>query len=470
MEKENAMVDNSIICAIATPSGTGAIAVIRLSGFGCIDLCDRVFRSPSGKCLAKVEPNTIHFGRIYDGEELVDEVLVSVFRAPHSFTGEDSIEISCHGSVYIQQRILQLLIYNGARLAEPGEYTRRAFLNGKMDLSQAEAVADLIASTSSAAHKMALNQMRGGFSSELIKLRGELLRITSLLELELDFSEEDVEFADRRQLLDISLGINTLLTRLCNSFSLGNVIKNGVPVAIVGNTNVGKSTLLNALLREEKAIVSNIEGTTRDVIEDTINIQGTTFRFIDTAGIRHTTDEVETIGIERTFSKIAQARIVLLLVDATKDVEQIVPYYEQVKVSLSSDSRLIILLNKIDKILDVGDIVTRLRLFSTGEVILPISAKSGQNIPDLEKYLLDEILRDDLPVDGVIVNNIRHYEALSSARKAILRVIEGLNSHLSGEFISQDIRECLHYLGEITGVITSDEILGFVFKNFCIGK
>lgn len=470
MGKENAMVDNSIICAIATPSGMGAIAVIRLSGFGCIDLCDRVFRSPSGKCLAKVAPNTIHFGRIYDGEELVDEVLVSVFRAPHSFTGEDSIEISCHGSVYIQQRILQLLIHNGARLAEPGEYTRRAFLNGKMDLSQAEAVADLIASTSSAAHKMALNQMRGGFSSELIKLRGELLRITSLLELELDFSEEDVEFADRRQLLDISLGINTLLTRLCNSFSLGNVIKNGVPVAIVGNTNVGKSTLLNALLREEKAIVSNIEGTTRDVIEDTINIQGTTFRFIDTAGIRHTTDEVETIGIERTFSKIAQARIVLLLVDATKDVEQIVPYYEQVKASLSSDSRLIILLNKIDKILDVGDIVTRLRLFSTGEVILPISAKSGQNIPDLEKYLLDEILRDDLPVDGVIVNNIRHYEALSSARKAILRVIEGLNSHLSGEFISQDIRECLHYLGEITGVITSDEILGFVFKNFCIGK
>lgn len=470
MEKENAMVDNSIICAIATPSGMGAIAVIRLSGVGCINLCDRVFRSPSGKCLAKVEPNTIHFGRIYDGEELVDEVLVSVFRAPHSFTGEDSIEISCHGSVYIQQRILQLLIHNGARLAEPGEYTRRAFLNGKMDLSQAEAVADLIASTSSAAHKMALNQMRGGFSSELIKLRGELLRITSLLELELDFSEEDVEFADRRQLLDISLGINTLLTRLCNSFSLGNVIKNGVPVAIVGNTNVGKSTLLNALLREEKAIVSNIEGTTRDVIEDTINIQGTTFRFIDTAGIRHTTDEVETIGIERTFSKIAQARIVLLLVDATKDVEQIVPYYEQVKASLSSDSRLIILLNKIDKILDVGDIVTRLRLFSTGEVILPISAKSGQNIPDLEKYLLDEILRDDLPVDGVIVNNIRHYEALSSARKAILRVIEGLNSHLSGEFISQDIRECLHYLGEITGVITSDEILGFVFKNFCIGK
>ena len=462
------MVDNSIICAIATPSGTGAIAVIRLSGFGCIDLCDRVFRSPAGKCLAKVEPNTIHFGRIYDGEELVDEVLVSVFRALHSFTGEDSIEISCHGSVYIQQRILQLLIHNGARLAEPGEYTRRAFLNGKMDLSQAEAVADLIASTSSAAHKMALNQMRGGFSSELIKLRGELLRITSLLELELDFSEEDVEFADRRQLLDISLGINTLLTRLCNSFSLGNVIKNGVPVAIVGNTNVGKSTLLNALLREEKAIVSNIEGTTRDVIEDTINIQGTTFRFIDTAGIRHTTDEVETIGIERTFSKIAQARIVLLLVDATKDVEQIVPYYEQVKASLSSDSRLIILLNKIDKILDVGDIVTRLRLFSTGEIILPISAKSGQNIPDLEKYLLDEILRDDLPVDGVIVNNIRHYEALSSARKAILRVIEGLNSHLSGEF--QDIRECLHYLGEITGVITSDEILGFVFKNFCIGK
>lgn len=470
MGKENTMLDNSIICAIATSSGMGAIAVIRLSGVGCIDLCDRVFRSPSGRYLAEVAPNTIHFGRIYDGEELVDEVLVSVFRAPHSFTGEDSIEISCHGSVYIQQRILQLLIHNGARLAEPGEYTRRAFLNGKMDLSQAEAVADLIASTSAAAHKMALNQMRGGFSSELMKLREELLRVTSLLELELDFSEEDVEFADRRQLLDISLGINTLLTRLCNSFSLGNVIKNGVPVAIVGNTNVGKSTLLNALLREEKAIVSDIEGTTRDVIEDTINIQGITFRFIDTAGIRHTTDEVETIGIERTFSKIAQARIVLLLVDATKDIEQIVPYYEQVKASLHPGSCLVILLNKIDKIPNVGDVVKHLKFFSKEEVILPISAKSGQNISNLEKCLIDEILRDDLPVDGVVVNNIRHYEALSAAQKAILRVIEGLNSHLSGEFISQDIRECLHYLGEITGIITSDEILGFVFRNFCIGK
>ena len=314
------MIDQSVICAIATAPGMGAIAVIRLSGKGCIELCDQLFVSPSGKRLTAVHPNTVHFGKVMEGEEMIDEVLVTVFHAPHSFTGEDSIEISCHGSVYIQQRLLQLLISSGARLAAPGEFTQRAFLNGKMDLSQAEAVADLIASSSSAAHKMALNQMRGGFSEELMKLRMELLRITSLLELELDFSEEDVEFADRSELRSIAVGIDTLISRLCDSFSLGNVIKNGIPVAIVGNTNVGKSTLLNALLREDRAIVSDIEGTTRDVIEDTINLQGITFRFIDTAGIRHTDDKVETMGIERTFSKIEQAHIVLLLVDTTKDI------------------------------------------------------------------------------------------------------------------------------------------------------
>ena len=311
------MNDQTVICAIATAPGMGAIAVIRLSGKGCIEVCDRLFVSPSGKRLVNARPNTVHFGKIVDSEELVDEVLVTVFRAPHSFTGEDSIEISCHGSTYIQQRILQLLINSGARLAAPGEFTQRAFLNGKMDLSQAEAVADLIASSSATAHKMALSQMRGGFSDELMKLRVELLHITSLLELELDFSEEDVEFADRSELHSIAVGIDTLISRLCDSFSLGNVIKNGIPVAIVGNTNVGKSTLLNALLKEDRAIVSDIEGTTRDVIEDTINLQGITFRFIDTAGIRHTDDKVENMGIERTFSKIEQARIVLLLIDAT---------------------------------------------------------------------------------------------------------------------------------------------------------
>ena len=309
--KEITMNDQTVICAIATAPGMGAIAVIRLSGKGCIEICDRIFVSPSYKKLVDVLPNTIHFGKIVNKEELIDEVLISVFHAPHSFTGEDSIEISCHGSVYIQQRILQLLISSGARLAAPGEFTQRAFLNGKMDLSQAEAVADLIASSSAAAHKMALSQMRGGFSDELMKLRMELLHITSLLELELDFSEEDVEFADRSELRSIAIGIDTLISRLCASFSLGNVIKNGIPVAIVGNTNVGKSTLLNALLKEDRAIVSDIEGTTRDVIEDTINLQGITFRFIDTAGIRHTDNRVENMGIERTFSKIEQARIVL---------------------------------------------------------------------------------------------------------------------------------------------------------------
>ena len=308
--KEITMNDQTVICAIATAPGMGAIAVIRLSGKGCIEICDRIFVSPSHKKLVDVLPNTIHFGKIVNKEELIDEVLISVFHAPHSFTGEDSIEISCHGSVYIQQRILQLLISSGARLAAPGEFTQRAFLNGKMDLSQAEAVADLIASSSAAAHKMALSQMRGGFSDELMKLRMELLHITSLLELELDFSEEDVEFADRSELRNIAVGIDTLISRLCASFSLGNVIKNGIPVAIVGNTNVGKSTLLNALLKEDRAIVSDIEGTTRDVIEDTINLQGITFRFIDTAGIRHTDDQVENMGIERTFFKIEQARIV----------------------------------------------------------------------------------------------------------------------------------------------------------------
>ncbi len=464
------MIDQSVICAIATAPGMGALAVIRLSGKGSIELCERLFVSPSGKRLAAARPNTVHFGKIMEGEEMIDEVLVTVFRAPHSFTGEDSIEISCHGSVYIQQRLLQLLITSGARLATPGEFTQRAFLNGKMDLSQAEAVADLIASSSSAAHKMALNQMRGGFSDELMKLRMELLRVTSLLELELDFSEEDVEFADRSELRSIAVGIDTLISRLCDSFSLGNVLKNGIPVAIVGNTNVGKSTLLNALLREDRAIVSDIEGTTRDVIEDTINLQGITFRFIDTAGIRHTDDKVESMGIERTFSKIEQARVVLLLVDTTKDISNFVPYYTRVKERLATDARLLILLNKIDCFQTSDSLVAEIAALSSGEPILPISAKTGYNIPDLVEQLVATVNINALSSGDVIVSNARHYEALSRARSAIERVISGLDSHLSGEFISQDIRECLHYLGEITGQITTDEVLGNIFKNFCVGK
>ena len=468
--KEITMNDQTVICAIATAPGMGAIAVIRLSGKGCIEICDRIFVSPSHKKLVDVLPNTIHFGKIVNKEELIDEVLISVFHAPHSFTGEDSIEISCHGSVYIQQRILQLLISSGARLAAPGEFTQRAFLNGKMDLSQAEAVADLIASSSAAAHKMALSQMRGGFSDELMKLRMELLHITSLLELELDFSEEDVEFADRSELRSIAIGIDTLISRLCASFSLGNVIKNGIPVAIVGNTNVGKSTLLNALLKEDRAIVSDIEGTTRDVIEDTINLQGITFRFIDTAGIRHTDDRVENMGIERTFSKIEQARIVLFLIDATKNTEQFFPYYTRVKEHLGSDARLLILLNKTDQTDSADMILSQITSLSSGEKILPIAAKTGYNIHHLVDELVSTINLNALHSGDVIVSNARHYEALSHARLAIERVIAGLDSHLSGEFVSQDIRECLHYLGEITGQITTDEVLGNIFKNFCIGK
>lgn len=468
--KEITMNDQTVICAIATAPGMGAIAVIRLSGKGCIEICDRIFVSPSYKKLVDVLPNTIHFGKIVNKEELIDEVLISVFHAPHSFTGEDSIEISCHGSVYIQQRILQLLISSGARLAAPGEFTQRAFLNGKMDLSQAEAVADLIASSSAAAHKMALSQMRGGFSDELMKLRMELLHITSLLELELDFSEEDVEFADRSELRSIAIGIDTLISRLCASFSLGNVIKNGIPVAIVGNTNVGKSTLLNALLKEDRAIVSDIEGTTRDVIEDTINLQGITFRFIDTAGIRHTDDRVENMGIERTFSKIEQARIVLFLIDATKNTEQFLLYYTQVKEHLGPDTRLVILLNKTDQTDSADMILSQITSLSSGEKILPIAAKTGYNIHHLVDELVSTINLNALHSGDVIVSNARHYEALSHARLAIERVITGLDSHLSGEFVSQDIRECLHYLGEITGQITTDEVLGNIFKNFCIGK
>lgn len=464
------MKTSDIICAISTAPGAGAIAVLRLSGEGAIQLTDRLFVSPSGKKLADTVANTVHFGQIYESEALVDEVLVTIFRAPHSFTGEESVEISCHGSVYIQQRLLQLLVNTGARLALPGEFTQRAFLNGKMDLSQAEAVADLIASSSAAAHRMAMNQMKGTFSAELRKLRAELLHITSLLELELDFSEEDVEFADRSELQRIARYIDGLLGRLCSSFSLGNVIKNGVPVAIVGNTNVGKSTLLNALLSEERAIVSDIAGTTRDVIEDTVNLNGITFRFIDTAGIRATADEIETIGIERTFAKIGQASVVLLLTDLSRGVESFEEYYRQVKARLSPSARLIIVLNKTDQVDDLLTPQETIRLFTAGEEIIPISARTGANMELLIQELTDTVNFHALNSSDVIVSNVRHYEALKNARTAIQRVIEGLESGISGEFISQDIRECLHYLGEITGEITTDEVLGNIFERFCIGK
>lgn len=459
-----------VICAISTAPGTGAIAVLRLSGEGCIALTDRIYKSPAGKKLTEVSANTVHFGQILSDGELVDEVLVTVFHAPRSFTGEESVEISCHGSVYIQQRLLRLLIDCGARLATPGEFTQRAFLNGKMDLSQAEAIADLIASSSAASHRMAMKQMKGGFSTELMRLRSELLHITSLLELELDFSEEDVEFADRSELRRISGNIEGLLSRLCNSFSLGNVIKNGIPVAIVGNTNVGKSTLLNALLMEDKAIVSDVAGTTRDVIEDTINLNGITFRFIDTAGIRHTEDKVENMGIERTFTKIGQASIVLLLTDLKRGVESFEEYYQQVRSHISPEAKLIIVLNKTDQVEDILTPQETIRLFTSGEEIIPISARTGANLDTLVRELTSTVNLHALDASDVIVSNVRHYEALNHALGSIRRASAGLESNLSGEFVSQDIRECLHYLGEITGEITTDEVLGNIFSRFCIGK
>ena len=457
---------------IAVASGTGgAIALIRLSGPTAIAIGDRIFTSVSGSPLSRSKGFTVHFGHIRnEADEIIDDVLVSLFRAPRSYTGEDMLEISCHGSTFIQREILRLCIREGARMAQGGEFTLKAFLAGKMDLSQAEAVADIIASDSRAALTLATRQIRGGYSKEFTDLRQQLLELTSLLELELDFSEEDVEFADRSELRSIAIGIDTLISRLCASFSLGNVIKNGIPVAIVGNTNVGKSTLLNALLKEDRAIVSDIEGTTRDVIEDTINLQGITFRFIDTAGIRHTDDQVENMGIERTFSKIEQARIVLFLIDATKNTEQFLPYYTQVKEHLGPDTRLVILLNKTDQTDSANMILSQITSLSSGEKILPIAAKTGYNIHHLVDELVSTINLNALHSGDVIVSNARHYEALSHARLAIERVIAGLDSHLSSEFVSQDIRECLHYLGEITGQITTDEVLGNIFKNFCIGK
>lgn len=462
--------DNNIIAAISTPPGIGGIAVIRLSGKGCIELTDKVFGASSRKTLTEQNANTIHFGTIYneDGTPL-DEVLVSIFKAPYSFTGEDTIEISCHGSVFIQQSILQLLIMNGARLAVGGEFTQRAFLNGKMDLSQAESVADLIASTSRATHRLAMNQMRGGFSQKLMELRTELLNFTSLIELELDFSEEDVEFANRDQLRETVFHISRLIKRLSDSFSLGNAIKTGVPVAIIGETNAGKSTLLNTLLNEEKAIVSDIHGTTRDVIEDILNIDGVIFRLIDTAGIRETDDTIETLGIERTFRQLEQASIVLWVVDAAYTDEQIESVYWKIKPYIKNQ-RLLLVFNKVD-LLNSERKQEKLELL-IDEIPdrIFISARYDNEIETLKGMLVDLAAIPQISEQDVIVTNLRHYEALQKAFEAIKRVGDGLESGVSGDFLSQDIRECMHYLGEITGQISTDEILGNIFGKFCIGK
>ncbi|HEY5510405.1 MAG TPA: tRNA uridine-5-carboxymethylaminomethyl(34) synthesis GTPase MnmE [Prolixibacteraceae bacterium] len=458
------------ICAISTPAGTGGIAVIRLSGDQALPVADRIFYSPViGKKLADQQANTLHFGSIMKGKETLDEVVIGLFRAPHSYTGEDVVEISCHGSRFIQQQILELLIQEGAVLAQPGEFTQRAFLNGKMDLSQAEAVADLISSGSAAAHRVAINQMRGGFATEIGLLRDQLLHFITLIELELDFSEEDVEFADRTQLIELSQKIETLIGKLTDSFRLGNALKNGIPVAIVGETNVGKSTLLNALLNEEKAIVSDIHGTTRDVIEDVVNLNGVLFRFFDTAGLRHTTDTIESMGIERSYRKLEQASIVLLVLDLTSPLEKTLTRIDKIRKKIT-DQQLILVANKSD--LATEEIRKELYglALKSNESLVFIAAKSKENLSELIGKMQASLSTDRVNPEDVIVTNIRHYEALTKALEAIKRTIAGLQSNISGEFLSQDIRECLHYLGSITGQITTDEVLANIFKNFCIGK
>lgn len=459
------------ISAISTAPGTGGIAVVRVSGTEALNICNEIF-VPKNKStnLLSQSAYTVSYGSIVNKKaELIDEVLVTVFRNPHSFTGEDLVEISCHGSVFVQQQVMQTLLEQGCVLAQPGEFTQRAFLNGKMDLSQAEAVADLIASRSSASHRMAMNQMRGGFSSELTKLRTELLNFVSLVELELDFTEEDVEFANRSQLKNLASKIETKISSLSNSFRVGNALKNGVPVALVGETNVGKSTLLNVLLNEEKAIVSDIHGTTRDVIEDSINIQGITFRFIDTAGIRDTKDKIENMGIERTYQKIEQASIVLWILDCTQLSEHIEWLTDRIEKK-ALGKKIILVFNKIDRIaVDEREVLSQLFEQYKGDRIY-ISAKNKLNTDELQQALVNAAQLPAISSSDVVVNNIRHFEALENAHSAICRVIDGLDNAISGDFLSQDIRECMHYLGEITGSISNDEILRNIFGKFCIGK
>ena len=456
---------NDTICALATAPG-GALGIIRISGPQALEILSPIFRG-SGD-VQTFQPNTIHYGHLVDFDAVsqhpvpIDEVMVSVFKAPHSYTGEDSIEISCHGSRYILNKVLALLIENGCRMANPGEFTQRAYLNGKMDLSQAEAVADLIASTNKATHQMAMSQLRGHFSSELAQLREQLLKLTSLLELELDFSDhEDLEFADRNELMELAKTIDSHITHLADTFEAGQALKQGIPVAIVGKTNVGKSTLLNALLKEDRAIVSDVHGTTRDTIEDTIDINGITFRFIDTAGIRQTTDEVEQIGIARTYAAIDKARIVLWLVDSAPSESELVDMQDRCK-----DKSLIVIQNKID--LDSHHHFSSLIPHSS---FLSISAKYGTNLDALESAIYRAADIPTLSDSDVIVSNARHYDALTRANEHMNRVIDGLQQQLSGDLLAEDLRLTLDTLAEITGgQITPNEVLGNIFSNFCVGK
>lgn len=465
------MVPNDTIIALATPAGPGAIAVIRLSGKDALCIGSSLFRSVSNKDLQKQKSHTVHLGHIIEGDKVLDEVLVTVFKGPNSYTGENVVEISCHGSPYIQQQIIQLFLRNGCRMANAGEFTLRAFLNGKMDLSQAEAVADLIASDNAASHQIAMQQMRGGFSNEIKKLREELLNFASLIELELDFSEEDVEFADRTQFKELLGRIQKVLKGLIDSFAVGNVIKNGIPVAIVGEPNVGKSTLLNAFLNEERALVSDIAGTTRDTIEDEISIGGIGFRFIDTAGIRETEDVVEGMGIKRTFEKIEQAQVVLFLVDGPKilsdetKLKNIAIDFEKIK-NKNPQKPLLLLVNKADTLSEED----KNKLNAQLRTVDYISAKTGEGVETLQEKLLEFVNTGRLGKNETIITNTRHYDALIQALEAIEKVQFGITEELSSDLMAIDVREALYHLGEITGQVTNDELLGNIFANFCIGK
>lgn len=460
------------ICAPATSHG-GAISVIRISGPYTMQILGRIFHPTDLNAdITKRKGYSVIHGEIRDQDKVIDEVLVSLFKSPHSYTGEDSAEISCHGSSYIVSRVLDLLIKAGAASARPGEFTQRAFLNGKMDLSQAEAVADLVASASKSAHRIAINQIRGGFSAEISKLRSEFLRFASLIELELDFGEEDVEFADRQELMTIIQKTKDLTDRLSASFKMGNVIKNGIPVAIVGKPNSGKSTLLNFLLNEDKAIVTDIPGTTRDSIEDTLNITGLTYRFIDTAGLRDTSDLVEGMGIRKTLDVIARASVVMMVDEASENSSDINKRADGIRKMITDpDCRFIILVNKIDDapFSAVNDLSDEIRK-GENESVLFISAKYGTGIDELKDHLLEITGAKHFSDEDVIVTNLRHYEALQKVSESTDRIISGLENSIPEDLIAIDIRHAIHYLGEITGEITTDEILGNIFKNFCIGK
>ena len=467
------ILNTDTICAIATPHGMGAIAVVRVSGPEAISIVSQLFtQNDLAFDKSKIVANKAYYGHIVDHGELLDEVLVTFFKAPHSFTGDDSAEIRVHGSVFIQQKLLQVLIAHGCRMAEAGEFTRRAFVNRKFDLAQAEAIADLISSESEAAHHVAMNQLKGGFSKELQVMRSKLLEMTSLMELELDFSEEDVEFADRSQLKALLQETLDHVNKLKDSFRLGNAIKNGIPVAIVGQTNTGKSTLLNALLGEDRAIVSDIAGTTRDTIEETLNINGILYRFIDTAGLRNTDETIEKIGIERSYKKISEANVVIGMLDATTGYESIFSSAREIvsKVNMQHQ-QLILCINKVDTLLDQGEAILgelRLDLDNDDIMVICLSAKHGFGLNDLYNTL--KIGQSQASPDATLVTNVRHYEALMHASESLRSVQQGLEINIPTDLVSQDLREALYHLGSITGEITTEEVLGTIFSRFCIGK